>query len=68
MPYHPTKDEECICTDNVHGGKLWKCGVNSKVCTASMLPCTYPNCDCTVPDFAMSMHNRVSYCRKKIPK
>lgn len=26
--------------------------------------CTWPKCQCTVPDYAMSGHNRVDYCGK----
>lgn len=26
--------------------------------------CTWPKCDCKVPDYAFSMHNRVHYCKK----
>lgn len=26
--------------------------------------CTFPKCECTVPDYAFSMHNRVNYCDK----
>lgn len=68
MPYHPDKHEECICTDPAHGGKLWKCGVNSAACTASMMKCTWPECDCAVPSHAFSLHNRVAYCRNKEPR
>ena len=26
--------------------------------------CEWPKCKCAVPDYALSMHNRVHYCMK----
>jgi hypothetical protein len=26
--------------------------------------CTFPQCECKVPDYAFSMHNRTVYCLK----
>lgn len=26
--------------------------------------CEWPKCECRVPDYALSMHNRVHYCLK----
>lgn len=26
--------------------------------------CEWPKCKCPVPDYALSMHNRVHYCKK----
>jgi hypothetical protein len=26
--------------------------------------CKWPECDCSVPDYAFSAHNRVEYCEK----
>lgn len=29
-----------------------------------MTVCKWPECECKVPDFAWSAHNRVNYCEK----
>ena len=59
------KTETCVCWNEDRTKQLWRCSPVSKLCTADLSDCNYPDCDCTVPYWAISYEKRTSFCQKK---
>lgn len=55
---------ECVCTNDAHGGKLWKCGTEECLCQATFKEhCQFPKCDCDRTEVDHPNACRCEVCR-----